>query len=435
MRLSLLLLLLCGLGSAPAEKTNFVILLADDLGYGDLACFGNPAIKTPHLDKLAAEGIRLTHCYASFPVCSPSRATLLTGRNANRYGIRDWIPLNSGVSLPKQEVTIATLLKAAGYRTAHIGKWHCNSKMDGSEPTPGDHGFDHWMSTQNNAAPTHENPTNFIKNGRAVGKLTGNSSTLIVDESLRWIKEAPDQPFALFAWFHAPHEPVAVTEEWSGRYPDVDTPNRAIYYGSVSLIDHEVGRLLGALDDLGLRDHSFVLFTSDNGPETLNRYKTANHSYGSPGPLRGMKLHVTEAGIRVPGILRWPGKTKPGRVCEEPVVNTDLLPTLCAIADLKPPAERPLDGASLLPILDGKPIERAVPLYWQYDAAISKPWTLALRQGPWKLLSNPAMDAFALYNLVEDPAESRDLSNAERDRVTSMAAALRRRHADINPGK
>src|SRR5262249_38957290 len=137
MRAAWLLLLLCTPGSAPEEKTNFVILLADDLGYGDLGCFGNPAIKTPHLDNLASEGLRLTHCYASFPVCSPSRATMLTGRNANRYGIRDWIPLNTGIFLPKEEVTVATLLKSAGYRTAHIGKWHCNSKMDSSEPTPG----------------------------------------------------------------------------------------------------------------------------------------------------------------------------------------------------------------------------------------------------------------------------------------------------------
>ena len=185
--LSLAALLPAAVVAEQPKRPNFVLILCDDLGYGDLGCFASPVIKTPHLDKLAADGVRLTHCYSSSPVCSPSRAGFLTGRNPNRLGIRDWIPLNSGVFLPRDEITVARMLKGAGYRTGHVGKWHLNSKFNGMEPTPGDHGFDHWFSTQNNAAPSHENPTNFVRNRKAVGPLQGNSSTLIVDEALRFL--------------------------------------------------------------------------------------------------------------------------------------------------------------------------------------------------------------------------------------------------------
>ncbi len=415
-----------------AAKPNIVFILCDDLGYGDLGCFGSKIIKTPNLDRLAAGGLKLTACYAGAPVCSPSRAALMTGRNPNRGGIRDWIPANSGIFLKKDELTIATLLKSAGYKTGFSGKWHLNSKMDGSEPTPGDHGFDHWFATQNNAAPTHENPINFVRNGKQVGKLEGNSSTLIVEEGIQFVRSVKDQPFALFVWFHAPHEVVATPEAYTKLYADVDDPTKRTYYGSVTLVDHEVGRLLKTLDDLKLRDHTLVMFTSDNGPETLNRYRTANHSHGSPGPFKGMKLHMTEAGYRVPGILHWPGKTKPGQVCDEPVCGVDVLPTLCELAGVKAPGDRPIDGASFLPILAGKPIERKTPLYWQYDRAISKPWQVTLRQGPWKLLADAKLEQFALYHLLDDPGETKDLAQAQPERVKAMAAEMKRLHAEIN---
>ncbi len=423
------------LGPAAAQEAkrspNVLILLCDDLGYGDLGCFGNPTIQTPNLDRLAAGGLKLTNYYAPMPVCSPSRAAMLTGRNPNRYGIHDWIPLNSKVCLPKEEITVAKLLKGAGYRTGHVGKWHLNSRMDGSEPTPGDHGFDHWMSTQNNAAPSHENPDNFVKNGKPAGPMQGNSSTLIVNEAIEFLKAAPDRPFALFAWFHAPHEPVATPEEFRKLYPGAASPDQATYYGSVTLIDHEVGRLLGALDELKVRETTLVFFTSDNGPETLNRYKTANRSHGSPGPLKGMKLHLAEGGTRVPGILSWPGRTKPGTVCDEPVFGTDLLPTLCEIAGIKPPADRALDGASFLPILEGKPVSRKVPMLWRYDKAIGGPWKFATREGPWKLLATAAFDRFELYNLGDDLGEKRDRAAQEEARVREMAGRMKALCDDI----
>lgn len=420
----------CGSASA-ADKPNFVILLCDDLGYGDLSCFAHPVVRTPHLDKLASEGVKLTHCYSSAPVCSPSRAGLMTGRNPNRLGIRDWIPANSGIFLRPGEVAIAQLLKQAGYRTCHAGKWHLNSRTDGSERTPGDAGFDHWLYTQNNAAPSHLHPTNFIRNGKTAGRLEGPSSHLVVAEAMDFLTANKGQPFLLNLWFHESHEPVAAAEEFLRLYAEEPNLDRRHYYGDVSQMDAAVGKLIKYLDDHGLRENTFVFFSSDNGPETLNRYKTAHRSYGSPGPLRGMKLHITEAGYRVPGIIRWPGHAKPGTVITEPVCNTDLLPTLCAIAGVKLPTERVLDGADVTPIFSGKPVVRSHPLYWQYDFAISRPWAVSLRDGAWKLLANAALDQFELYNVVDDVGESRNLADQHPERVKHMAAGMRRLHAEI----
>ena len=413
-------------GDSPRspKRPNFVIFLCDDLGYGDLSCYGHPVIRTPNLDNLAATGMKLTDCYAAAPVCSPARAGMLTGRTPYRAGIYDWIPQGSPMHLMRSEITAATLLRSVGYATCHSGKWHCSGTMDGSQPTPGDHGFDHWFSTQNNARPSHHDPRNFYRNGEQVGPLTGYSSTLIVEEAIRWLgSRRQDQPFALFIWFHSPHEPVATAEEFVRMYPKVDHANRAIYYGNVTQMDHEVGRLLAALDAMGLRDDTLVMFTSDNGPETLNRYRGAERSYGSPGPLRGMKLHLYEGGIRVAGIIRWPGHTRRGQVCREPINGTDVLPTLCELARVAPPADRAIDGASIVPIFEGRSIERTVPLYWQYDRAIGRP-KVAMRQGNWKILAHKGLAEFELYNLEDDIGEKRDLAAKEPQRFKAMADRL-----------
>ena len=355
----------------------------------------------------------------------------MTARNPNRLGIRDWIPGGSGVFLRPREVTVAQLLRQAGYRTCHVGKWHLNSCVDGTEPTPGDAGFEHWLYTQNNAAPSHLDPVNFIRNGQPAGPLPGPSSHVVVAEAIHWLNAVKSQPFFLNVWFHESHEPVAAADEFLALYPGESNLDRRHYLGDVSQMDAAVGKLMKYLDDHGLRDNTFVFFSSDNGPETLNRYKNANRSYGSPGPLRGMKLHITEAGYRVPGIIRWPGHIKPGSISAEPVCSVDLLPTACELAGIDPPGDRPLDGASVLPLLNNKPIERPHPLYWQYDTAISKPWVISLRDGPWKLLANSSLDQFQLYRVADDMGEQRDLAADHPERVRAMAIEMKRLHAEI----
>jgi len=416
-----------------ARRPNVVVILADDLGYGDLGCFGHPRIKTPHLDRMARDGMRLTNCYAAAPVCSPSRAGMLTGRIPNRAGIYDWIPARSPMHLKTSEITLATLLKGAGYQTCHVGKWHCNGHFNSPEqPQPGDHGFDHWFATQNNAAPSHHNPVNFVRNGEKVGPLTGYSSGIIVQEGIDWLRKRDrNRPFLLTVWFHNPHEPIATGSAYVDAYArEARTPQEAEYFGNVAEMDHEVGQLLRALDEDGLRDGTLVYFSSDNGPETLGRYKGSERSYGSPGSLRGMKLHMYEGGLRVPGIIRWPGHVAPGQVSDVPVASYDLLPTVCDLAGVPVPADRALDGVSLTAFLKGGPLVRKRPLYWQYDRAIGSN-RIALRDGDWKLLANADLSKFELYNLRDDVSESRDLSSTEPARLEQLVRQLRERRDEV----
>jgi arylsulfatase A len=367
---------------------------------------------------------RLTCLYAGAPVCSPSRAALFSGRNPNRLGIRDWIDLDSGVHLPRSTVTVAQRLKAAGYTTCLSGKWHLNSRFNGREPTPGDFGFDHWFATQNNAK--HQDPTNFVRDGQRAGPLHGHATTLVVDEAIRFIDRAEGRPFAVFVTFHAPHEQIQTPEAYTSMYADVPDPTERDYYGSVSLVDHEVGRLMAALDSRGLRDRTLVLFTSDNGPEGLRRYQNAIHSHGSAGPLRGKKLSLYEGGLRVPGVVRWPGWVKAGGECSEPMVFYDVLPTLCAVAGAAPAPGVALDGINILPLLDGQAVERRVPLHWQYDRAQDGPWRIALRRGRWKILADADRGRFALFDLEGDIAETRDLAAERPEVVERLRAELER---------
>lgn len=414
----------------PAQTTtdprpNLVVILCDDLGYGDLACFGNRTIRTPNIDQLAAEGIRFRSCYAAAPVCSPSRAGLLTGRTPYRSGIYDWIPDGSPMHLPKEEVTVASLLRLNGYATCHAGKWHCNGLFNSEDqPQPSDHGFDHWFATQNNAAPTHRDPKNFVRNWQEAGPLQGFSCQLVADEALRWVEDRdPSKPFFLNVCFHEPHEPIDSPERFLVDYATHLGEGEALYYANVANMDDAVGRIVRGLDEMGLGENTLIFFTSDNGPETKNRYKNAWRSWGTPGDLRGMKLHLYEGGIRVPGILRWTGHTIPGQICDEPIIGTDVLPTLCDAAGAGIPRDRPVDGASFLGVIRGQPVERRTPLYWQYDKALGLP-KIAIRDGDWKLLAHEDLRTFELYNLRTDLTEKVDLSEREPQRVNRMARTL-----------
>ena len=250
------------------DRPNIVVVLADDLGYGDLACYGADALHTPRIDEFAANGLRLTNCYAAHPNCSPSRAGMMTGRTPFRVGIFNWIPMYSPMHVKRSEVTIATLLRNAGYDTCHVGKWHLNGDFNlPSQPQPSDHGFNHWFSTQNNALPNHRNPDNFVRNGQAVGQLTGYSAELVTREAVHWLQHSRDttKPFFLFACYHEPHEPIASSKTYTDLYPS-DDPSLSAHHGNISQLDAGFGALLDGLDKLKLRQNTFIFFTSDNGP-------------------------------------------------------------------------------------------------------------------------------------------------------------------------
>jgi len=415
-----------------------------------LGCYGEKVVRTPHLDAFAREGLRLTSCYAAAPNCSPARTGLMTGRTPSRVGVYNWIPMHCPMHVRRREITIATLLRNAGYQTAHMGKWHLNGDFNlASQPQPWDHGFSHWFSTQNNALPNHHNPVNFVKNGQPVGKIEGYAADIVAAEAVRWLKEDrdPQRPFFMYVCFHEPHEPIATAPEYARLYPSED-PSYSAHHGNITQMDAACGRILAAVDRLKLRDSTFVLFTSDNGPAI-----TSIHPHGSAGPLREKKGYLYEGGIRVPGIIRWPGRAKPGATSDTPVCGVDLLPTLCELAGIATPAGRVLDGCSFAPLLAGKPLNRQRPLYWQFHRARGAP-KVAMRDGDWKLLAafdSPALKpsggieageiaairtaeltAFELYHLTSDTGERKNLAATQPQRVAAMKQQMQATFKQVN---
>ena len=439
------------LPAAETDRPNIIVVLCDDLGWGDLQNYGHPTIQTPHLMRMAKEGIQFSSFYSAAPVCSPSRVGLLTGRMPNRAGVYDWIPpadpskpLRSSralVEMRREEFTIPRMLKQAGYATCMSGKWHCNAMFNSErQAQPNDHGFDHWFGTQNNAAPSHENPINFVRNGEPVGKIEGYSCQLVADEFIGWLKKHkdsnPEQPFFGYVAYHEPHEPVASPPELVRKYEGGKARNHdeAQYFANVENLDAATGRLIQAVDELGYGDNTLIIFTSDNGPETLKRYSRANRSYGTPGPLRGMKLHTHEAGYRVAGIMRWPARIQSGQTSDAVVSSLDFLPTFAALAGGSVPDDLLLDGANFLPALKGKAVQRERALMWVYYHSYTeqKRYTpsVSLRHGDFKIRAviegmkdTPQIDSnsadvmrqgvpaqFEIYNLVDDRSETRPLS-------------------------
>ncbi|MFK7779309.1 MAG: sulfatase-like hydrolase/transferase, partial [Gimesia sp.] len=425
--------------STTKKRPNIMVVLCDDLGYGDLACYGHPVIKSPHVDRFAKEGLKLTSCYSAHPNCSPSRAGLMTGRTPFRVGIYNWIPMYSPMHVRKREITIATLLRQAGYATFHAGKWHLNGMFNlVGQPQPSDHGFDHWFATQNNALPTHKNPFNFVRNGKPVGKQKGYAAQLVADEAEKWLTDLRDKekPFFMFVCFHEPHEPIASAERFRKLYSAPENSTLPAHHGNVTQMDDAFGRILKTLDDQKLRDNTLIIFTSDNGPAITRR-----HPHGSSGPLRDKKSATYEGGIRVPGIVQWPAHVKPGTTSDTPISGLDFLPTLCAVAEVPVPTDRVLDGTNVLPVFHGKPVKRTKPLYWQFNRSRSEP-KVAIRDGDWKLLARldvptpkpsggisaqdiddvkqAKLTGFELYHIKSDIAETTDRAESEQEILQKM---------------
>ena len=417
-----LALCLCGFGATQAEESrpNIVVFLADDMGWGDTSINGNEIVQTPNLEKLAAQGVKFTQCYSAAGVCSPSRGAILTGRTPYRNGVWRHVSGNGPTQLRESEITYPELLQEAGYETCHVGKWHLNSRQmfnNPDYPQPGDHGYDYWMSTHNNAAPSHENPVNFVRNGEELGKVDGFSAPFVAQEAVHWLETVRDdsKPFALTVWVHEPHHPIGTDDRFEALYPG----NRnSEYLGNITQLDYALGIVMDALEAQGEADNTLLIFSSDNGPEGKGGAKG-----GSTGGLRGRKRNNYEGGIRVPGVARWPGHIQPGTVSDTPVIGSDIFATVLDVCGIPLPEDRVIDGVSMLPAFDGKPVARTQPMFWRTH--VSGPDDrVAMRIGDWKLIGDETLSIFQLYNVQKDAQETRDLSQKMPEKTEEMKNIL-----------
>jgi arylsulfatase A len=420
-----------GLASARAidaqtnRPPNFVVLFTDDMGYGDLGCYGHPNIRTPHLDRMASEGVRFTSFYAASPVCTPSRVGLLTGRYALRAGLPNNLGPDSTGGLPLSEITLAQALKSRGYRTMAIGKWHLGHRP--VEYLPTRRGFDSYFGLpySNDMIPPWvktSQPLHLYRNTETVEEV-GDQSTLTercTAEAVRFIRDSGRNPFFLYLPYSMPHLPVSASQRFRGR-------SAAGLYGDViETLDWSVGEILRTLKDRGLDSRTMVVFASDNGPwhnlpdRMLQKGVEPWHT-GSRGPLRGAKDTTYEGGVRVPGIFRWPGQIGGGRVESAMASTLDLFPTLVQAAGGAVPADRVYDGHDLMPLLRGQgPSPRKE--FWYLRGKTLE----AVRQGSWKYRSVRGSER-ELYNLDLDPAEMYNVL----ERSPEQSAGLRERFEAI----
>lgn len=395
-----------------APRPNIVFVMADDMGWGQTGYNGHPLLKTPHLDAMAAAGLRLDRFYASAPVCSPTRASVLTGR----AGVRTGVP-EHGYPLRLQEKTVAQALRSAGYATAHFGKWHLNGLRGPGAPlfaddplAPGAFGFEEWLTTSNffDLDPLLSRQGNFEA-------FEGDSSEIVVAEALRFMQRERERarPFFAVIWFGTPHNPFRATEADRSAFAHLPEAS-AHHYGELVAMDRSLGTLRRGLRELGVAENTLVVFCSDNGglggitPETV-------------GGLRSSKGTVYEGGLRVPAVIEWPAGIPAARITSFPASTTDLFPTLVDL--LKLPRDvllEPVDGESLVPLFSGEPPRRARPLMFRYrDHG-------ALIDGSYKLVAESlSAGVYRLYDLASDPRETTDRS-ADRPAV---AARLRQAYA------
>lgn len=454
------------------EKPNIVFILADDLGYGELGCYGQKKIKTPNIDRLATEGVRFTHHYTGAPVCAPARCVLLTGRHLGHAEIRNNGDSKNGRKFPGQwpitpgALTIAEVLQEAGYRTGGFGKWGLGpTDTTGSPIKQGFHRFygyncqrnahsyyppflddDEGIDTINPAPiPGHKRqPKGEVKADDYRDKVYAPDR--ILEEALEFLDESKDKPFFLYLPFVEPHVAMQPPQAWLDRYPKEWDEEKGAYRGQngylphprpragyaamISDLDEHVGAILDRLEKHGLTENTLVVFTSDNGTTHPGRDDTFHiggadaRFFNSTAGLRGWKGSVNEGGIRIPAIVRWPGKIKAGTTTDAPSYFPDWFPTLCAAARTAAPKD--LDGTNLLPTLTGSSFKRSKPMIWEFHGYGGQ---LAVIDYPWKAVRQKAKakkpGAWQLYNLEKDPGEKTDLAKVDPETVSRLEKAFK----------
>ena len=411
---------------AGEEKLNFVFILIDDLGWMDTGCYGSTFYETPNIDRLASEGVRFTDAYAACPVCSPTRASILTGKYPARLHLTDWIPGHRRTKaklrvpefnqeLPLYQTTIAEALKPAGYASASLGKWHL-----GKSPFHPEHqGFDlNFAGYHRGQPPSYFQPYNIpnVPEGKDGEYLTDRTT----DEALRFIEANRDRPFFVYLTHYAVHTPLQakknLIEKYEAKVEPGQAQNNPTYAGMIESVDESVGRVLDKLDELGIADRTVVFFMSDNGG--LARV-TSN------APLREGKGTLYEGGIREPMIIKWPRVAWPGALCHEPVTSVDFFPTICEMAGVNPEI-RDIDGVSLVPLLTGKTSLKRDAIYWHYPhyhPCGATPGGI-VRQGRFKLIEYYEDARLELYDLVDDIGEKHNLADVMPRKTAKLREML-----------
>ena len=425
----------CARGARPGGATgrtgrpNIVFIVVDDMGYADLGCYGSKAVQTPRIDRMAAEGMRFTQAYSGCTVCAPARSTLMTGRHMGHTSVRG---NTGGIPLLESDMTVAQVLKKAGYATGGFGKWGL-----GDIDTPGvpeRHGFDTFFGYYHQVHAHYYYPEYLIHNGKKV-PLPGNakkplkdySHYRIFEEMVTFIRENRDRPFFCYAPWTPPHGKyeIPASEPAVAPYKDRDWPRDAKVVAAMeSMVDRNVGQVLDLLDELGLAEDTIVFFCSDNGAS--ERFEG---SLDSSGPLRGRKRAMYEGGIRTPMVVRWPGRIAPGTVSDLPWYFPDVMPTLADLAGAEQHLPDGIDGLSVVPTLTGKGRQEMHDgLYWEwalYDwgkhAYVPNGLMQAVRSGRWKLVRHRQDEPWELYDLDADVGETKDLAQAHPDVVARLS--------------